>query len=194
MTQYGAIPTVYKGIRFRSRLEATWAALFDELRWPWEFEAIDLKGYIPDFLLTFEPRPVLVEVKPIWTLEAAAPHAERIIGAGWEDEAVVVGFAPMRLEAWPVPVLGWMRDVPDSDPIDFLYLWHAKQEGWGPGLLAGCSSHMGLGLYHAMLGQHCRVCERRRYLVPSWGDTDATTAVSAAWAAARNAVQWTPRA
>jgi hypothetical protein len=39
-----AIPTVYKGVQMRSRLEARWAAFFDELGWPWEYEPVDLAG------------------------------------------------------------------------------------------------------------------------------------------------------
>ena len=41
-----AIPTTYKGIYFRSRLEAKWAFVFDQIGWPWEYEPIDLNGYI----------------------------------------------------------------------------------------------------------------------------------------------------
>lgn len=55
------IPTVYAGIQFRSRLEARWAAFFDQCGWRWEYEPFDLPGWIPDFML--EGR-VAVEVKP----------------------------------------------------------------------------------------------------------------------------------
>ncbi len=61
-----AIPTVYAGVQFRSRLEARWAAFFDLLRWRWEYEPIDLDGYIPDFVLSRSGKqPALVEVKPV---------------------------------------------------------------------------------------------------------------------------------
>lgn len=33
-----SIPTTYRGTRFRSRLEARWAATFDALAWYWEYE------------------------------------------------------------------------------------------------------------------------------------------------------------
>ena len=58
-----AIPTLYKDVQFRSRLEAKWAAFFDLLGWPWDYEPFDLNGYIPDFILHLH-EPVLVEVKP----------------------------------------------------------------------------------------------------------------------------------
>lgn len=48
------IETVYKGYRFRSRLEARWAVFFDALKLEWEYEpeGFELgKGirYLPDF-------------------------------------------------------------------------------------------------------------------------------------------------
>lgn len=69
-----AIPTAYKGYRFRSRLEARWAILLDTLGWSWEYEleGFDLGGgdfYLPDFALTGGEydRGVQcwIEVKPI---------------------------------------------------------------------------------------------------------------------------------
>jgi hypothetical protein len=50
------IETVYKGYRFRSRLEARWAVFFDELgvKWLYEHEGFELPGvgrYLPDFYL-----------------------------------------------------------------------------------------------------------------------------------------------
>ena len=62
-----SIPTVYRDVRFRSRLEARWATFFDLLGWEWEYEPFDMDGWIPDFLLT---RPnMLVEVKPTTSLQ-----------------------------------------------------------------------------------------------------------------------------
>lgn len=58
-----AIPTLYNGVQFRSRLEARWASFFDACGWPWQYEPLDLNGWIPDFLLG-DHKPVLVEVKP----------------------------------------------------------------------------------------------------------------------------------
>jgi hypothetical protein len=64
------IPTLYKGVNFRSRLEARYAVLFDQLGWLWEYEPIDLDGWIPDFVIKGR-RPILVEVKPIFDVAAA---------------------------------------------------------------------------------------------------------------------------
>mgnify|MGYP000994312494 CR=1 FL=1 len=61
-----AIPTMYRNVRYRSRLEARWAAMFDKLGWKYEYEPIDLNGWIPDFCLqAMDGKPVLVEVKPV---------------------------------------------------------------------------------------------------------------------------------
>lgn len=62
-----AIPTVYRGVQFRSRLEAKWACMFDWLDLQWEYEPLDLEGYIPDFMLWVDRwnSPFLVEIKPL---------------------------------------------------------------------------------------------------------------------------------
>lgn len=61
-----AIETSYAGCRFRSRLEARWAVLFDalEIRWEFEpqgFEIIDQWRWLPDFFLP--DLKIWVEVK-----------------------------------------------------------------------------------------------------------------------------------
>lgn len=62
------ITTMYHGRRFRSRLEARWAVMFDFLGWRYEYEPYDLKGWIPDFAL-FGAEEIFVEVKPYSTLK-----------------------------------------------------------------------------------------------------------------------------
>ncbi len=51
-----AIETVYKRVKFRSRLEARWAAFFDLAGLNWKYEPIDLEGWIPDFWLAIPCR------------------------------------------------------------------------------------------------------------------------------------------
>ncbi len=56
MTKINAIPTSYKGYRFRSRLEARWAVFLDrlEIKWNYEPEGFQLPRngrYLPDFLI-----------------------------------------------------------------------------------------------------------------------------------------------
>ena len=66
-----AIPCQYKGINFRSLLEARWAYFFDKLGWDWEYEPFEMDGYIPDFLVTYSEdcRFMVVDVKPFFTLD-----------------------------------------------------------------------------------------------------------------------------
>jgi hypothetical protein len=67
------IETVYKGYRFRSRIEARWAVVFKTLAQPWEYEKEgydlgDAGWYLPDFWLpnTYDRighRGIWVEIK-----------------------------------------------------------------------------------------------------------------------------------
>jgi hypothetical protein len=70
-----ARPTVYNGIKMRSRLEAGFAAWLDQNQFDWEYEpcafASEDGQYLPDFRLnnvfaTWSPKPVTfyVEIKP----------------------------------------------------------------------------------------------------------------------------------
>lgn len=81
MSVHAAIPTTYRGIQMRSRLEAKWAAYFD-LRGDtkWEYEPIDLDGWIPDFTVKIPvyPLPVLGEVKPIYSIESFIHTADSL--------------------------------------------------------------------------------------------------------------------
>ena len=66
MYRYPPSPLYYCGVYFRARLEARWAALFDEvgMRWLYECEWLTLSSgpYTPDFWL---PEPnITVEIKP----------------------------------------------------------------------------------------------------------------------------------
>lgn len=77
-----AHPTIYSGVNFRSRLEATWAAFFDLIKWNWEYEPYDLNGWTPDFLVTIpcnhsecgRNHKILIEVKPYDTIEQFSGH------------------------------------------------------------------------------------------------------------------------
>ena len=104
MTKFAAHPTKYKGIQFRSRLEARWAAYFDQRGWLWTYEPFDLIGYSPDFSLSeYEvindakvctAPNVLVEVKPATKLGQLGPPVARILKAGWKGPWMVVGADP----------------------------------------------------------------------------------------------------
>jgi hypothetical protein len=77
-----AKPTYYKGILFRSRLEALWAHWFDCNGFNWQYEpeitlSEDGTMYTPDFLIDKDGVIAFVEVKP--TLEMFNDNAKRRI-------------------------------------------------------------------------------------------------------------------
>lgn len=69
MSSFQAIETTYNDRRFRSRLEARWAVVFDRtwFRWDYETEGIQLPAgpYLPDFRLYRDDGSAMwVEIKP----------------------------------------------------------------------------------------------------------------------------------
>lgn len=155
MSNFAAIPTVYRGIQMRSRLEAKWACVFDSLGWRWEYEPLDLKGWIPDFVLDIKgfKKPVLAEIKPIFDYqedrstiikieqalgapkpaELRAP-GERSDDSGWDVFFATLPYEVLLLGAKPIEV-----DITDGywaktwEPV---IIGTALSIGWrlGPGL------------------------------------------------------------
>jgi hypothetical protein len=103
-----AIPTFYDGIEYRSRLEARWAAFFDQLGWQYTYEPFDGDYYIPDFIIHGDG-PLVVEIKRAVTpgdYQAAATKVARGISDTWQRGAVIFGVSPchgpgyMRASRW----------------------------------------------------------------------------------------------
>ena len=100
----GAIPTFYDGIEYRSRLEARWAAFFDQLGWQYTYEPFDGDYYIPDFVI-HGGAPLIVEIKPAVTpddYQAAATRVARGLSEQWQRGVVILGIDPL-------PRAGFMR-------------------------------------------------------------------------------------
>ncbi len=95
-----AHPTKYNGVKFRSRLEARWAAFFDLCLWDWEYEPIDLDGWVPDFRVTFPcshsecsgSHSLLVEIKPYYSISEFQGHPCTRYAFGFCDDG------PTRIE------------------------------------------------------------------------------------------------
>ena len=85
-----SIPITINGIRFRSLIEARWAEMFSKLGWDWEYEPIELKGYIPDFIIKFPNRHMLVEVKGETDMKNIEQYADKILNSGWDGEFLIV--------------------------------------------------------------------------------------------------------
>lgn len=121
-----SIQTIYRGIEYRSRLEARWAAFFDHIGWEHTYEPFDGDGYIPDFLIHGD-FPLIIEVKPAQSLadyQAATDKADRGLWNVWPDDRVlVVGVSPLPVFAGPhdAPPAGLLRE---SDGTWGLGLWH----------------------------------------------------------------------
>ncbi len=89
---YGAIPTIYKNIRFRSRLEAKVACFLDENRVQWDYEPFELEGcYIPDFHVVLGFGSCLIECKPATLHTDFVEPCAKITRSGWRGPAIVVG-------------------------------------------------------------------------------------------------------
>lgn len=103
MYQIEAKPTIYAGVRFRSQLEATWAAFFDVAGMPWEYEPVTLPGWVPDFRLFGR---FLCEVKPI-TMDGFAAASDPWVKKALRDEsALILGDKPRDALACLVNVKG----------------------------------------------------------------------------------------
>ena len=154
-----AVPAEYSGVRFRSTLEADWAATLDVLGVEWQYEPVAVQlpsgvAYRPDFYL---PRIAT------W-LEVKGPHGERLgktrelanavchppdchrgaecggeCDAFWNPhQCVVVGLAPVRGE-----ITSYLIDLNlDEDDYDALIRCGSCGAWWWCGSGAyGCRAH-----------------------------------------------------
>ena len=109
--------TKYKGIWFRSRLEARWAAFFDLIGVKYHYEPFDLPGWSPDFLIqndVMDAGPItwLLEVKPILAPDDALFNKiEGALEAGVSANAapLLVGLAPRFEYRYDPPHVAWGR-------------------------------------------------------------------------------------
>lgn len=171
-----ARPTMYEGCRFRSRLEARWAAFFDLVGWRWEYEPLELAGYIPDFILMLPHAPLLVEVKPALTVGEMEEHTAKIEASGWDGEALIVGASLSVRSGWS-HMLGLMAERMD----DGEWSWDEAHVHWCP----KCSS---VSFHHSVQSYRCRVggCyDGDRYLWPV-----PEQSVEMLWRKTGNVTQW----
>ena len=179
-----AITTIYRGIEYRSRLEARWASFFIQLGWHITYEPFDGDGYIPDFLIHGE-RPLIVEVKPAVTLadyRAATAKAEAGLTA-YPYDVLIVGADPLpRLPAYayterPAGLLGEITE--DGGLV------------WDSGIWMVCLQCNAMGVLHQQMSYTARPCGH--YDGNSYGQPPAHV-IQDAWANACNDVKWRGRA
>lgn len=73
----------------RSRQEARWARMFDFVGWEWEYEPVDLDGWLPDFWLPGQE--VLVECKPALRPQDFEPAEYKAEQSGYKGRVVILG-------------------------------------------------------------------------------------------------------
>jgi len=72
-------PTIYNGTKYRSRLEARWAAFFDLIGWRYQYEPYDFDGYTPDYVIYgTNNRLLFIEIKPIVNREYAIEYSKKL--------------------------------------------------------------------------------------------------------------------
>lgn len=134
--------TEYKGTRFRSRLEARWAAYFDLCEWPWVYEPIELKGWVPDFILQFH-RPIAVEVKPLLAaVDFEFYDCSKMNRAGWNEEILLLGAI-----------------IPSSDRFGYLTECVEYGGSWDWARAHTCFECGKLSFHHSTGCFSCRVCD-----------------------------------
>lgn len=104
-----AIETVYRGYRFRSRLEARWAVFYDHLGVVWEYEKEgydlgDVGWYLPDFWLPAQR--VWIEIKPEAPTEIETERGYRLADATGHSLIIFFGQIPMPVSKWELDAGG----------------------------------------------------------------------------------------
>ena len=176
------IPTEYKWLRFRSRLEATWARFFDLVGWKWKYEPFDYDGYIPDFALLFPAGNILAEVKPCLTLEEMRQHTEKIDASPWKHEALILGVGLLgESDSYGYPRhLGLHRH----------YDIHPTEGYWEPAVILKCQDHVTFRSSDG--GWWCRYGGKDHQEFVGY-EGERNSWFDEKWALAQNLVQWAPK-
>lgn len=176
-----SIPITVNGIRFRSLVEARWAEMFSKLGWQWEYEPIELNGYIPDFIIKFPHRHLLVEVKGETNMENIEQYAEKIIKSGWDGEFLLVCSTFEYEDGIIIGLLGstkcshmWNRLYEeDANPVNPLI----KNSDFAH--LTRCDDCEAYSIYNDNYGWFCRNCgSYDKSLVDNKINKDSKTKIS----------------
>lgn len=157
------IPTMFEGVRYRSRLEARYAAFFAALDWRVQYEPMDLDGYIPDWLVYFERRPLLVEVKG-------------------SDEELDAAKLKIELSGWRGDALILCGEV-HGQTIGQIRIASEETLTWEEADLFFCINCRRVAVAAGGGDWRCRHCGAREDHVGSYDPSEA-------WAASGNRVQW----
>lgn len=195
------IPTIYRGGRFRSRLEARWAAFFDLIRWPWVYEPFDADGYIPDFLIQ-GAWPLVIEVGPVATKDEYVEKSRKADAAADSigHDVLIVGVSPVVPFTGGVQIgnsnptagiLGEHQPSADIDEGDGIASFQTAGFIWDTGVWGECSYCGQLGIVHASSIYCLRTCGHHQG--GGWGNPVDVDWLRVLWARAGNDVQWKSR-
>ena len=111
-----AIPIIYEGIQFRSKLEARWYIFMKKLGWniAYEPEIEGINGWIPDFLIIGKEHKILVDVKPIdrakdW--DTHHPDYNKILNSGIK-----------KLHDYELLILGTNLQLDENESMGIFYI------------------------------------------------------------------------
>ena len=121
-----AIETSYRGYRFRSRLEARWAVVFDGLGFAWQYEAEGYvlpsgTAYLPDFWLP--DFRIFVEVKGAEATDDERQRCRELTEGSGRHTALLQGGIPERPMSNPhvqtpgIPTVVFVRGHPEIDTV-----------------------------------------------------------------------------
>ena len=189
---------IYKGIRFRSVLEAQWAYLMDQIRWSWEYEPHEFGGYIPDFWVKGK-RGFFLEVKPARDMNDIEKYLPKLnANLRLRDEILVVGYSwTLSYDTEdPFPLAGWLRQVFRGEGGHLRYKW-----AWSRWVTCG---HCGSAAIQHDYGNYvCYPCGCREeiedlYDPPCEDYMDLIepanlSQLNTAWNAAKTEFRWEPR-
>lgn len=189
-----AIPTVYNEIRYRSRLEARWAAMFDGLGFVHTYEPFDLGTWSPDFMIGQKgdsSSVALVEIKPITECdEETLDRMERATRASHMfDEVssfvgvILLGVSPYYTNMIKPVGAGWCRlgCTDKTNRVDFGWMPTVDKPGFVPDFVR-LDQDGGFSLLSGHGGGREDVPAQ---FYPNY--------VMSLWAKATNTVQWLPR-
>lgn len=195
-----AIPTTYKGVNYRSMLEARYAAWFDlsGIRADYEPEAFD--GYIPDFMLSNLrcQHHMVVEVKGRFeSFDLAKIRRSGWGRDGYETDEREQLYKQLLSKPWDRSEIGRARTSAILDDI----MW-AESPFWGNILVLDGRGPSNATLFWRSPANNYQGTERRRQIdlfynpegvvgsredSPYWMPKDATEDT---WLEAGNLVQW----
>lgn len=117
--KWTARPTLYRGIRMRSRTEAKVAQQLDLMGMDWRYEGDAYAGttgqYLPDFTVgEVGDQPLIIEVKPLSEMRGDALNKMAVV---WETDPT----AALLVIATDSPYFAGVELRGDSDPFPFCW-------------------------------------------------------------------------